>query len=550
MNALQWQSPLWLLIALVPWALKWWTLRYVGQFRLDTFADAHLLPRLIAGVQQRQLWGTTFLLAWTLSTFAAAGPYWLSDKPNPTQRRAMDIAVVIDISPSMAVQDIAPSRLGRAKQELTDFTRRLQRGRVALITFSANAYTVLPLTTDLDAFNYFAEQLDTNLATLQGSNVAKALDLAHAALEKSDENSRAVILISDGEFHDLGAIAAAKRLRDKQIPLFILGIGTTAGGPVPDDTGRFVRYQGNTVISKANPTMNDSLARSANGLYTPSRDDNSDWDFLFSKLELMHENSAYVINERSHIKLAPWLLAMSLLLFIWSAIKSPAVVFGFVVMLLNFLPPTPVMAAPWNEQKARDALLAEKYEQAKSIYQSLQPSYIATMGLGAISYRQGAWAQAAMLFQQADTLGKTDDEHAQAKYNQGNALAKLERLQDAQLAYRAALSLQPNFPRAALNLSLINKALQLATDTDKNGRSLKEQRAQTGELKNGSQTEALKSEARTSAKQPSDLATLQGIQNTTKPLVGASNDSSDFLRKRFSSDDRSGGQIIVIDKPW
>lgn len=548
-SLLQWQQPLWLLVIIVPGVLYWWTLRRPTRLRLDTFADAHLLPRLITGKKSGQSWGKSFLVAWALSALAAAGPYMSSDQASPTQRAAMDIAVVVDISPSMAVQDMAPSRLGRAKTELKAFAQRLTQSRVALITFSANAYTVLPLTTDIDTFHYFVEQLDPNLASLQGSNVAKALDLAGAALQQSDTHSRAIILITDGETHDLGAMAAAMRLRDNDVPLLILGVGTPTGGPIPDDAGRFTRYRGDIVISQANPAMNDRLARAANGLYIPVRDDGSDWDMIFNRLNDIHPNSAYVINERNNIKLWPWLLALSLMLFLWSARRSSAMVFC-ILLFLNTIPSAPLLAAPWDEQQAREALLAGNYKQASAIYTSLRHSFTRSMGLGVITYRQTAWSDALTHFQQAALLATTREEQALASYNKGNALAKLDRLQEAQAAYRYALSLRPNFPRAALNLSLITKALHLATNTQKKAPSLKEQQARRGELKNGEQASTSTSQTRTMSRHQTDTATTTASQPTPKVLPGTPQDPSTLLRKRFSREDRDARQIIVVDKPW
>ena len=128
MQQLAWREPLWLLLAIIPWLWLAWRHKKISaqQERRAAFADLHLWPHLITGRNNpiRSAWQnrSVWILAWTLAALAASGPYIQKQIPaNVEQASGIDIAVIIDISPSMSVQDILPNRLERAKLELRDF---------------------------------------------------------------------------------------------------------------------------------------------------------------------------------------------------------------------------------------------------------------------------------------------------------------------------------------------------------------------------------------------------------------------------------------------
>ncbi|MEJ2651882.1 MAG: VWA domain-containing protein [Gammaproteobacteria bacterium] len=247
---LHWREPLWLLLAVVPWLALAWRQGRRRHNKLAGFADPPLLQRLLVGAARRPIYSASLFLAWTLAAMAAAGPYWQPQHPQPARQRGADIAVIVDISPSMAAADVSPTRLARVKRELHDFTRLLSNDRIGLVAFSANAYGMVPLTTDYDAFLRFVDLLDPGLTSLPGSNLTRALEVAEQLLGASAERSRAVVLLSDGEFHDPDTLAAARRLDREHIPLFVIGVGTDSGSPVPDSSGHFIQYQGQVVISR------------------------------------------------------------------------------------------------------------------------------------------------------------------------------------------------------------------------------------------------------------------------------------------------------------
>ncbi|MEQ6340798.1 MAG: VWA domain-containing protein [Gammaproteobacteria bacterium] len=589
MPHLEWREPLWMLLALTPWLILAWDKKRNAQQqrRLNAFADPHLLPRLLVGKTSRSRsaphWA--IILAWTLAALAAAGPYFLQQTPQTEQRRGIDIAVIIDISPSMTSPDIAPSRLQRAKLELRDFVSRLHGDRVALIAFSANAYVTLPLTPDKDTFLHFADLLDPALVMKHGSNLARALQVARQTLDGASPQGRAILLISDGEAHNnQTTLAEAKNLRAAGIPLFILGVGTEAGGPVPDGKGHFMMHpkghvqQDTLVVSRLARKELMALAVSTGGGYADLSNDDGDIRQLITGLSKIETKSYQQANETRHAyQLFPWLLGVSLLLFMWSGARHRMDILAVLIIgpLIGALPQD-AQASPWREQSALEAFTAGDYARAATLYRGIK-TYNGPMGLGAVAYRQRDWQQALAAFRQAARLAASNEERAKAAYNSGNALAQLGHLDEAARAYETALAWQKNYPRAALNLSLINKEKQLRTSGGKVGdpqkntaltpakqsdRNTKEGSDEsTRTLKGAEATGGAGPPGSTPANKPEAVQArqqMQSIQDNAQGCASAASagcaeaaNAQELLSNRFSTADKAAGIIVVEDeKPW
>jgi Ca-activated chloride channel family protein len=423
--------------------------------RLTKFADAHLLERLIVG-PARVAGAPLARLAWLLIVIAASGPY-LPQASEGARRVGMDVAVVIDISPSMVADDVEPTRLKRAALELQDFLRRLGDDRAALIVYSAYAYRILPLTHDLDLLNHYAAALAPDLTRRHGSNLAQALEYAGQALGDDRSRGRAVVVLSDGETDDrAGALAAADRLKARGISIYALGIGTDAGAPVPGASG-FLRTADGLVISRLDRALLTAIAQQTGGAYADARADDRDWDKLLPGLDSLRRSTVPPPQARTGYALHPWLLAAAFALLLWSGMRRPrvaAVPLGLVLIVTGSLLPPAGHAAPWQERAAYDALTQGDNTVAAMRYQSLD-SYNGWLGRGAAYYRQQHWEPALAAFTHAIERAGDDGERATALYNQGTTLARLGRYAEAQRALEQALQLQPNHARAQLNLNLV-----------------------------------------------------------------------------------------------
>jgi Ca-activated chloride channel family protein len=595
---------LWLLLAVVPWLAMAWRKRRPPRDKLADFADPLLLQRLVSDATQRPLRSLGVVIAWSLAALAAAGPYWQPQQPKQAQQRGADIAVIVDISPSMAAADITPSRLARAKRELHDFTKLLGGDRIGLVAFSANAYGMVPLTSDYDAFLRFVDLLDPSLTALPGSNLTRALEVAGQLLSASAQRSRAVVLLSDGEFHDPDTLAAARRLGNHHMPLFVIGMGTAAGGPVPDSDGHFIRYKDQVVISHLDRDELQTLAKAGQGAYFDLHEDDSEWRALLAQLRDRTRAATHAAAQPllQGIALYPWLLGASLLLFLWNGARRreyPIPPWGHKGLALVILPlvspllatwPTPGDAAPWSEQRAYEALQQGYYGRAQSLYDEVD-GYNGRMGEGAAAYRLQDWRTALSAFQGAVQRTADDEQKSRALYNAGNALAHLHRFKEAGDAYRAALRLQPKLAKAALNLSLVNQFLDaqhgeqprkdakqpLLADSGPSSADARQlDRRRRGKDRDAQSLSADSAPDKSSQRQPGTQSG-QGANGASPPrdgheqrlqqtlalwrntpdhgsgspeLESLQDNSADFLRRRFRQDDYGPHVMIIEGKPW
>jgi Ca-activated chloride channel family protein len=459
---LEWRHPAWLLLALAPLAVVLWRARRGGGSlqNLTRFADPHLWPWLLVGTPRaRHL--AVLAVAWLAAAAAAGGPEWRSPTQDQQARRGIDIMVVADISPSMLAADVQPSRLARLKLELRDFSQLLRGDRVGLIPFSANAYLTLPLTHDRDAFMYFVNALDPGLASKTGSDLPRALALAEDTLQAAHRRGRAVVLLTDGENHGPEVLSTARRLGREGIPLYILGMGTTDGGPVPTPQGQFLKYDGAVVVSHLRRDTLQHLAAVSGGAYTDLRGNDDDWTTLLDAMRRsVPENRYTITTAKPTIPLFPWCLAVSLTLFLWAGAARAGPALAILCLTVGGLAaPPPADAAPWREQAALRALQGGEYSRAAALYKEMD-TYTGHLGAGAAAYRLQDYTTAAREFTRATALAGNDDQLAKAQYDLGNALARQHRFDAAGDAYRRALAARPNFPHAALNLTLINTARQ------------------------------------------------------------------------------------------
>lgn len=462
-------EPFWLLLCLVPLLARLWcsTSGNGRRERLARFADPWLLPRLLIGHPRDHRSGKLFLIAWMLGCIALSAPY-LHATPQSALRTALDIAVILDISPSMQAQDITPSRLQRAKWELEDFLRMSPADRRALVVFSANAYVVLPLTPDREVLRHFLAAIDTHVAARRGSSLGLAIERAMSLLAASRPGSRAMVLVTDGESHDGGAMQAAREAARAGIPLLILGVGTQQGAPLPDATGAFEREGNAPVISRLARSELQAMAKTSGGAYTDLREDNSDWAHLTVNLDSLARSNPYQHSSGEVLPLFPWLVAASVVFFLWWGRPSMLVTCVLVAPFAAALSPSTAQATPWQEQQALQALQRNDLATAAKRY-SASDNFNAHLGRGVIAYRQGDFSGALASFETALARARDDRQRARAYYNAGNALVQLDRLSDAVQRYRAALSLQPNYPRAAQNLNLVSAQQRLQWERQRAG---------------------------------------------------------------------------------
>jgi Ca-activated chloride channel family protein len=265
--------PFWLLLSFVLWR------QGRGSDGWSALCDPALLGYLTGEstqLQRSRLALAGLMVAGVATVVALAGPAW-KQLPQPVFQAQSALVIILDLSRSMLVEDLRPSRLIRARQKLQDILTLRHEGQTGLIVFAGSAFDVVPLTTDNKAIVAMLEALEPSLMPVQGSRASSALEQARAMLKRGMVQHGSVVLLTDGV--DADAVPAAKKLVQAGHQLSVLGVGTDAGAPIPSHTGDggFLKDRsGNIVVPRLKATELQALADAGNGIYQSIRVDDLD----------------------------------------------------------------------------------------------------------------------------------------------------------------------------------------------------------------------------------------------------------------------------------
>ena len=268
----------WLAVVLIPTVAAFlvWSWRH-KQKLISQFVASRLLANLTVGVSHARQKARLILLgsAVALALIALARPQWGYDWEEAKQQ-GLDILVAIDTSKSMLATDVAPNRLARAKYAAFDLMKLAKSDRLGLIAFAGSAFLQTPLTLDEEAFRQNVETLDVGIIPQGGTALAEAIDTATKAFETSGDNHKVLVLFTDGEDQDTGAVEAAQKAAKAGVKIFTIGIGSAEGEliRVQDEQGNsgFLKdEQGNVVKSHLNESLLQQIGTTGNGFYLPLR---------------------------------------------------------------------------------------------------------------------------------------------------------------------------------------------------------------------------------------------------------------------------------------
>lgn len=472
LQPLHWREPLWLGLAAVPLLFGAWRRR--RRARLLRYADAALLPWAVAPSAVKQgspLRALAHALAWLFLALAAAGPRLPLDIQDgqPAPRHLLTMMVVLDISASMRATDTAPpgdsdflradareksyapDRFGRARLELLDWLTRLQGERVGLIVYASEAGVLLPPTDDPALLRRAIDQANPSLIEAQGTNLAGALDLARTQLLAAPGQAKAILLVTDAEAgsFDVAAETSGAALRKAHVPVFVLGMGSEAGAPVPLPDGGFAERDGAQVLSRMDVSPYRELARATGGRFAVVSDGDTDWLTLHDQ-GIANLPGDPVVPEHATAwhELYAWCLAPALALFMAVSLPRRVVVLIALVACGTSAMPTRALA---DETAAWQAWQQRHYARAQTLYAQVG-GYPGRMGAGAAAWRQADYTAAARHFGAALLLADNDQQRTDALYDLGNALYARKRWQAAFEAFETVLRMRPGDARARVNL--------------------------------------------------------------------------------------------------
>lgn len=439
--------PAWLL-TLVPLTvfLYWSARRRFATRRWRDVVDPQLMPHVLIGTDSRTRRGVTgwLALAGALLIFALAGPAW-QRLPQPVFRSQDALVIALDLSRSMDVADVSPSRLGRARFKISDILRRRAEGQSALIVYAAEPYVVSPLTDDTRTIIAQLPALETGMMPSQGSRADRALGKAAELLRQAGVAGGQVLLVTDGVNDDRTAdVAADLRAEGKRVS--VLGVGTDEGGPIPGPGGFIKRADGGIVIAKLDAGALRNVASRGGGRYRMLAADDSDIERLLAAVDPDAATSEVTGLEADVWREeGPWLLLPLLPLAALAFRRGVLAVW----LLIFILPPQPAEAVEWSDLWSRHDQRAERMLEAGDAAGAAE-LFEDSAWKSAAAYRAGEYADSAAALDGLDDIEST--------YNLGNALAKLGRYDEAIAAYEDVLERNPEHNDARYNRELLQQA--------------------------------------------------------------------------------------------
>ena len=456
----QFLNPLWLVVLPPLWWLIWTYSRYSRrQSMWSRICDTALLDKMLAETpgSNRNGWLASILtIILTLGILSAAGPSWRKQS-YPMMESTSARVLALDLSRSMLAEDVRPQRFAHAVAAAKEIISADFDGETGLVVFAGAAFVVSPLSRDAATLLAFIDALDPSTMPEDGTRIDLAINSARDLLAASVAGRGQIIIVTAGASDNEAAVTAALTAANEGHRIYVLAIGTTAGGPVLDAQSRLLRDpQGRVVLSKTNFALLDRVAQAGKGRLVTMTGSTGVDDLLLSRLsanQLIESDQTGDSSARAAANDGAWLvllmLPFALLLFrknlIW-------------MILLGLIVPgdRELYAKEW------DLFLNHPEQLAFEAYQrgDFQTSYeLSTNPLlqGSAYYRSGQYQQALEMY------GK--DESAPSIYNLGNTLAQQHRFPEAVVAYQKALALDPQLAPARYNKRLIELYLEQQYET-------------------------------------------------------------------------------------
>jgi Ca-activated chloride channel homolog len=514
---------LWLMLA-VPVIYLSLAIRDNAKARWKRYIEPELLDHLIVGRRRRWRFRPIHMISLLIimGSLAIAGPAWQLEQPPFTEDKA-PLVIALDLSETMNAIDLSPSRIERVKLKLRDLLKERNGGRTALFVYANTAHMVLPFTTDNSLFDLYLDSLSTNLMPSEGKDTAKALHSIGDFL-KDEVVPGTILFVTDGiEPAALPALRQFTADQYQQNDIVVLGVGTSAGGPVQAAGNGFLNDRlGRRVYAKLDVNSLRSLSKIDIDATTLTLDDD---DIQWIQLRVQHHlQSVQQKNSKTRwIDEGYWLtLPIAALAVLWFrkgwTIRWTSAAFALVFVFPPFIGSSSLSSSfSWldlwmtHDQQGR-------YYFEKGDYKKAAEKFENPLWRGLASARSGDYEGALNSFALIDT--------AEAWYNQGDALAHLGKYSQAVTAYQQALARRHPWQKAEENLALVQslipkpKADKKDEEEQETAPNLPPDQMKFDEKsKGGKKTQSIKFD-------PAKMADvwMRNIQTTP----------ADFLRRRFA----------------
>lgn len=259
--------------------------------RIKAFGDEEIVMTLVDRYSKRRP-----LLKFVLLLMAIAAIAVMLARPqsgvieSKDSTKGIEVVFMMDVSNSMLAQDVQPNRLERSKLLVSTLIDRMKNDKIALGVFAGEAYPQLPITNDYVSAKMFLDNISTGMVTLQGTSVASAIKLADKSFTDKKDIGKAIIIITDGEDHEQGAVDAAKKVAKEGKRVFVLGVGSQEGATIPMPGGSDLKdASGQTVVTKLNVDMCKEVAEAGHGMYLHVDNTNNAGEELKKQLDTLEQ---------------------------------------------------------------------------------------------------------------------------------------------------------------------------------------------------------------------------------------------------------------------
>lgn len=455
--------------------------------RLRKFGDLNLLKELMPDVSgwrpAVKFWLLEAVLA--LLIIVMARPQ-MGTRITTDKRVGIETVIAMDISNSMLAEDVSPSRLDRSKMLVEDLVDNFSNDKIGLIVFAGEAFVQLPITSDFVSAKMFLNNITPSLIEAQGTDIATAINMASHSFTQQEGVGKAIIVITDGEDHEGGAVEAAEQARKKGMNVFVLGIGSAGGAPIKtaDGTGYITDNTGNTVMSVLNEDMCKEIAVAGNGAYIHVDNNSNAQERLSKELDKLakSEISSSVYSDYDE-QFQVFCIIAALLLLIEVCLMERKnrrfrniKLFGRRTAGLLLLFAVPVVGTYGQSERGyirsgNKQYRSKNYPEAEISYRKAieknRDNAQAVYNLGNALLLQQKDSAAIRQFEQSAKMEKNPLRKAKSFHNIGVICQGHKMFAEAIAAYKDALRLNPNDDETRYNLELCKRQLKQQKQDDK-----------------------------------------------------------------------------------
>ena len=292
---------------------------------MSRFGNLLLLEQLTPTYsRKRSVWKIVLMLAALSFMILALARPQLGTALEEVKRKGVDVIVAIDVSESMNAQDIAPSRLDKARHEVSSLIDKLEGDRIGLIAFAGEAFVQCPLTLDYGAAKIFLDVLGPNLIPTPGTDVAKAIQMAMKSFESTERQHKVLVLITDGEHHGDDVLPTAEEAEREGLVIYTVGIGSAQGVPIPvEQQGGFKKSNsGDVVVTKLDELTLEKIALQTGGKYYRASSSEAELDRIYEDIAGMEKKELASLKFSQFEERFQYVLALAFVLLVIELLLS------------------------------------------------------------------------------------------------------------------------------------------------------------------------------------------------------------------------------------